>query len=108
MTRDKLIDILKYRGYSYEIVGDKIVIDDAGPILLDTLQSIPDNIDFRNNGYMSLDGIKSIPTNVTFNNRGSVHLRLFGIHSTKTWEYGIPGINSKALLNGMIKRGLFL
>ena len=56
MTREEFIRILRFeKNYSYDIVGDKIIITGG-------------------NGYggVNLNSLKTIPPGVKFNNRGSV------------------------------------
>jgi len=45
---------------------------------------------------------------VVFKNEGSVHLKALTGDWFSAWQGNIKGIEPKVLLNGMIKKGLFL
>ena len=132
MTQEEFIEELNDRGYSYEIEGDKIVVTHNGNAYLDSLtslppgvvfsnkwdvwlnllDSIPSSVEFRNGGHVCLDSLPSIPIGVEFNNKGDVNLSsliggfLSGWFSN--WNDNIEGIDSKRLLNLMIKGGMFI
>lgn len=111
MTREEFIKILDEKGYSYEIIGDKISVDfkHGYDINLESLETIPPNVEFNNYASVWLDSLKSIPPSVKFNNHGGVYLKsLIGGGSFSEWKSKIDGIGPNPLLNGMIKRGIFL
>ena len=127
MTREEFIQILNEKGYSYEIVGDKIsvVTKESWHVNLGSLKTIPPNVEFNNEGSVNLKSLETLPPGVEFNNlvdvnlksletippgfkfnnKGDVKLKSFWFED---WNGNIEGIYSKRLLNGMIKRGLFL
>ena len=135
MTQEEFIKVLEdLKGYSYEIEGDKIVVTEDGDVYLDSIEeweeldTIPPDVVFMNNGNVFLNFLKTLSTSVEFNNRGYVVLEsltsispdvvfknggeveldsLFGGRFDE-WEGNIDGIDSKRLLNLMIKRGLFI
>ena len=87
MTREEFIEILKKEGYSYKIEGDKLVV--------------------TGNGDVWLDSLTSLPPGVVFKNRGRVYLRSLTGRWFDEWTGNIEGIDSKRLLNVMIKQGVF-
>ena len=131
MTREEFIEVLEKKGYSYGIEGDKIVVtggDKDGYVWLDSLKTIPSGVEFKNEWTVNLSSLKTIPPGVGFKNSGHVNL-----HSLKTispgvvfknggesylpsligggfedWPGNIEGIDSKRLLNLMIKKGMFI
>ena len=72
MTNEEFIEKLKT--YSYERVGDKIIVNDNGSVYLVGLTSMPSNVEFNNLGYVDLRNVTSIPSDVKFNNDGYVDL----------------------------------
>ena len=127
MTREEFIEILRERGYSYEIEGDKIVVTHDRDVGLGALTSLPPGVVFRNKRFIYLDSITSLPSGVEFENRGSVDLRSLtslppGVEFKNEgfvylesliggyfddWKGNIEGIDHKRLLNKMIKQGVF-
>ena len=128
MTQEEFIAILDEKGYSYKIEGDKIVVTHKGGVILDSLTSIPPGVEFRNNGRVILDSLTSLPPGFEFKNGGHVYLESLtsispgvkfnneGYVSLNSlvggwvdeWSGNIKGIESKRLLNLMIKRGMFI
>lgn len=129
MTREEFIEILDKKGYPYKIEGDKIVVFGVD-IWLKSLTSIPPGVEFRNKRWVSLDSLTSIPHDVVFKNGGYVNLKsltsippgvvfkngevvvldsLIGMIGGEfdDWNSNIEGIDSKRLLNKMIKDGVF-
>ena len=129
MTEEEFIKVLDDNGYSYEIVGDKLVVTDGdseGNFDL-YLGSIPSDVIFRNDGWVWLRSLTSLPTGVMFNNGEFVHLRSLtslppGVEFKnggdiylesliggwfEYWKGNIDGIDSKMLLNKMVADGLF-
>ena len=133
MTREEFVGILNKEGCPYNIEGDKIVVVggliggfifgsletippevvfmNKGYVSLDLLKTISPGVEFRNNGNVFLNSLKTLPPGVEFKNEGDVDLRLLVggrfVRFSK-WEGNIEGIDSKRLLNLMIKRGLFI
>lgn len=72
MTKEEFIEKLKT--YSYEMVGDKLIVNDKGSVYLVGLTSMPSNVEFNNLGYVDIRNVTSIPSDVKFNNDGYVDL----------------------------------
>ena len=127
MTREAFIEVLKKEGYSYEMEGDKVVVTDRGDVYLFSLTSLPPDVEFRNSWDVNLNGLTSLPSGVAFKNRDEVYLSaltslppgvvfknrgyvyldyLLGGYFNR-WSGNIEGIDSKRLLNKMIKDGVF-
>jgi hypothetical protein len=107
MTREKFIEALDRKKYSYEIEGDKVVVTDDGTVWLTSLTSIPPGVEFKNVGDVILSSLTSLPPGVEFNNRGYVYLRSLIRVGFQDWKGNIKGIDPKRLLNKMISIGLF-
>ena len=127
MTREEFIEVLNKFKYSYEIVGDKMVVTYRGCVDLRSLTSIPPNVEFRNGMIVRLSSITSLPPNVEFRNGMSVNLASLtsippGVEFKNggdvdlgsliggyfdDWKGNIEGIDSKSLLNKMIEDGVF-
>ena len=94
MTQEEFIKILKEKGYSYKMEGDKIIVThrghvnlrfltslppgvefkNMGDVFLDSLTGLPSDMEFINSGYVYLSGLKILPPDVKFENKGSVIL----------------------------------
>ena len=111
MTQKEFIEILDEKRYSYEIEGDKIIVTHKWNILLSALTSLPHGVVFKNSGSVNLESLTYLPPGVEFRNGGDVYLRsLIRIKYNEAfgkWLGNIKGIDSKMLLNVMIKQGLF-
>ena len=127
MTREEFIEVLAGEGYSYEIEGDKLVVTEdgnvdlgsltslppvvefknEGDVYLSSLTSLPPGVVFRNGGYVGLDTLTSLPSGVVFKNGRSVYLGYLIGRWFKDWSGNIEDIDSKSLLNVMIKQGVF-
>ena len=104
MTQEAFIKVLDRKDYSYKIKGDLIVVTYKGSVSFDALTSLPPGVEFRNGGYVVLPSLTSLPSGVVFKNGEDVYLgRWF-----KEWKGNIEGIDSKRLLNVMIKQGVFI
>ena len=99
----------------------------GGDVYLQSLTSLPPGVEFRNKGHVGLNALTSIHPGVEFKNGGYVYLgSLTSIHPGvefkngadvwlrdiigglfNIWESNIEGIDSKRLLNVMIKQGVF-
>ena len=136
MSMKEFVQEIDKRGYAYKRVGDAIIVnmEPAGNTLsssgtylrmdLDTItslifqgkgalslyfvKSIPPGVHFNHEGSVSFKYLESIPPGVEFNNRGGVWLGpLSGGDYFHRWEGNIEGVDSKRLLNLMIKQGVF-
>jgi hypothetical protein len=134
MTREEFIELLDEKGYAYELAGDKIVVTDGlegsayvhldsleslppdvqfnnrGYVYLNSLETLPPGVEFKNGGYVSLSSLKELPPGVQFNNRGTVYLNSLIGGKRKwfnEWKGNIGGIEPNTLLNRMIEKGLF-
>jgi hypothetical protein len=82
MTQEEFIKVLDKKDYSYEIVGNKIIVTHGGSVLLDSLSlsfsgfstSLPSGVEFRNVYNVALGSITYIPPGVVFKNEGDVSL----------------------------------
>jgi hypothetical protein len=77
MTQEEFIKVLDKKGYSYEMMGDSVVVnggDSEGVVYLESLTSLPPGVVFRNRGFVWLDALTSLPPDVKFRNKGSVDL----------------------------------
>ena len=75
MTREKFIEVLDEKGYSYEIEGDKLVVTHEGGVDLESLTSLPPGVVFENRRGVYLRALTSIPPGVEFKNGVDVDLR---------------------------------
>ena len=109
MTREEFIKVLDKRRYSYKIEGDKLVVTHEDDVFLGSLTSLPPGVEFKNRGGVDLRSLQTLPPDVEFKNEGSVNLKslIGGDGYFVEWEGNIEGIDSKRLLNMMIKQGLF-
>jgi len=132
MTQEAFIKVLKKKGYSYKIEGDKLVVRNEGDVYLNALTSLLPDVKFRNGGDVYLYALTSLPPGVVFRNEGDVYLNaltsllpdvkfrnggdvyldaLIGGSIPygwfKKWKGNIEGIDSKRLLNFMISKGIF-
>jgi len=137
MTGEEFKNLLQRRGYPYRIDGDYIIVgteykDDYTPreaedlsfiensippnvifinhgnLVLKYLREIPENVKFYNSGWIDLTTVKFIRTEIEFNNEDDVYLGFLVGRWFSEWENNIEGIDSKMLLNLMIKKGLFV
>ena len=72
MTREEFIKELGDSCYSYEIVGDKLIVTDRGAVYLHSLVTLPSDVEFNNEGDVYLRSLVTIPYGVEFNNEGDV------------------------------------
>ena len=107
MTQEEFIKVLDEEGYSYEIEGDLIVVTYGYGVDLSALTSIPPGVEFKNGGYVDLESLTSLPPGVEFKNGEDVYLGLLIGRWFDEWQGNIEGIDSKRLLNVMIKQGVF-
>jgi hypothetical protein len=74
MTREEFIKVLDEGGYSYEIVGNKIVVTNNRSVYLDSLKTLPPDVEFKNGGFVDLSSLTALPSGVEFKNREFVYL----------------------------------
>lgn len=74
MTREEFIGVLYNRGYSYEILGDSIIVTHEGNVELEQLKSITFGVVFNSGWNVDLSALKIISTGVVFNNKRNVDL----------------------------------
>jgi len=107
MTQEEFIKVLRTKGYSYEIEGDKILVTHRGRVNLDSLQTLPPGVEFKNKGGVFLYSLETLPPGVEFNNGGDVYLNELGwVRDIK--GIMIEGVENKRLLHLMISKGLFV
>jgi hypothetical protein len=108
MTRNKFLEILDLDRISYFLENEKIVIDQKESVWLHHAYSLPPKVEFRNVRHVFLNRVQHIPSGVEFNNEGKVGLdSLIGGYIDE-WAGNIPDIESKKLLNLMIKKNILL
>ena len=107
MTREEFKKILKKKGYSYELVGDKIVVTHDGYVDLTPLKTLPPGVVFKNGDVVFLVSLETISPGVEFRNRGDVNLESLVGARFHEWYGNIEGIEPNRLLNKMIADGLF-
>ena len=130
MTQEEFIKELDGEDYSYKIEGGKLIViagDSEGnfdlylgsipsdvifrnPGYVDLLyiDNIPSGVEFRNKGDVRFSSVTSIEKDVRFNNHGKVYLKSIVGGYFQSWPGNIEGIDSKRLLNVMIKQGVFI
>ena len=108
MTQKEFIEVLKDKGYSYEMEGDKIIVTHKWYINLNSLTSLPSGVEFNNGDDVDLYSLTSLPPGVEFRNKERVYLISLIGGFIDEWEGNIDGIDSKRLLNLMIKQGMFI
>jgi hypothetical protein len=108
MTREEFINVLDGKEYTYEIEGDKIIITYAWTVDLDLIKSLPSDVEFRNKGHIWLNSLECLPPGVEFRNSGGVNLSSLIDGWFNNWDGNIRGVESKRLMNIMIKRGMFI
>jgi len=71
----KFIEILNERNIKFIQKENKIIINDDGYVVLDSLTSLPEGISFNNNsGNIYLNSLTSLPEDISFNNNGNIYL----------------------------------
>ena len=122
VTEDGDVDL-----YSLPSLPPGVEFKNGGFVDLQSLTSLPPGVTFKNKGYVNLRSLTSISPGVVFNNVGVVNLRSLTSISPGVefknggnirldsliggkfdeWAGNIEGIDSKRLLNMMIKQGVF-
>ena len=97
---------------SLEILSPGTEFNNGSNVRLNSLKIIPTDVKFNNGGSIDLSSLKKISYGVEFNNGSNVKLdSLFGgwIGGTwNEWKGKIKDIDSKRLLNLMIKKEMFI
>ncbi len=123
---------------SLETLPPGVEFNNIGGVYLESLKTLPPDVKFNNKGDVHLDSLETISPGVKFNNRGCVYFgsKLPQIHpgaEFNNWVFNddeeesceiyykdgrggrffsksfhIKGIAPNTLLNGIIKRGIFL
>jgi hypothetical protein len=107
MTQEEFIKVLDSRGLSYNIEDDRVILNDWGLVHLNSLEIIPEGIEFDNGGDVYLNSINALPKGTVFNNGGDINLKSLIGGWFSQWEGKIRRISTKSLLNKMISLGLF-
>jgi hypothetical protein len=130
MTREEFKKFLDKKKYSYREEGNRIIVTHGSPLILDSLESLPPDVEFAtrgkitfgdflseippgtvfsNTGYVNFKSPTAIPPGVIFMNRGGVWFDKFSKHMGwfENWKGNIEGIGIKRLLNKMVDLGLF-
>ena len=74
MTQKEFIEILEDEGYSYEMSGDKIIVNYKGNVYLNDITSISPGVVFINGEGVFLSSLTSLPSGVEFRNVSYVNL----------------------------------
>ena len=91
-----------------ETLPPGVKFNNGGDVDLRSLETLPPGTEFRNGDGVHAPSLKSIPPGTEFRNGGSINLRsLTGDYFFHEWKGNIEGIDSKMLLNVMIKQGVF-
>jgi hypothetical protein len=88
---------------SLEYIDTEVEFNNGAMVHLDSLKELNPNVKFNNGGYVAVNSLEKISQDFEFNNGGNVYFSNF---NTKTWDYSIDGINSRRLLNFIIKKGI--
>jgi len=99
MTREDFIEILEGKGYSYEIVGEELIVTHKGHVYLDGLETLPPGVEFKNEGEVDLSSLKTLPPGVEFKNGGDINLRLLktissGVKFKNTGWVSLPSLET--------------
>ena len=81
--------------------------NNGGILNLRALEVIPSGVQFNNGSTVYLYDLTSLPSGVVFKNGDDVYLNALIGGSFSGWNGNIEGIDSKRLLNKMIKDGVF-
>jgi hypothetical protein len=85
---------------SIKVMPSGVVFNNGGDAILYHVGELLPGVIFNNGGNVTL-GMPKIHPGVTFNNSGDVN-------DSSDWKGNIEGIDSKMLLNLMIKQGVFI
>ena len=96
MTQKEFIKVLDESGYSYQIKGDRIIVTHEDDVDLQTLDTIPSDVEFENGGDHA---ITSISSGVVFRNSGHVIMRSLpslpsGVEFENAGNVGLPKCTS--------------
>ena len=90
-------------------VPSGVEFNNGGDVYLQNLETITPVVKFNNEGYIYFESLKMIPPGVEFNNNRNISMEpLIREVYIRRWKGNIDGINHNALLNMMIKRGMYI
>ena len=89
-------------------LSSAVVFENRGNVDFPVLTSLPPGVEFSNEGYINLRALTSLPPGVEFKNGLRVDLGSLIGGYFDDWKGNIEGIDSKRLLNVMIKQGMFI
>lgn len=129
MTQKEFKQVLDGYKYSYVEEGNKIIVTHDKPVLLDSLTSLPSDVEFANRGKIRFEGLTDLPPGVVFRNTGYVYFGrlnyippgvefrnkgglwlnrvMKGGQWFENWNGNIKGIHPVRLFNKMISIGVF-
>lgn len=93
---------------SLKTIPPGVQFNNGRAVFLGSLETLPPGMEFNNGGVIYLNSLKTLPPGVQFKNGGDVYFESLIGGRINEWKGNIEGIDSKMLLNGMIKRGVFL
>ena len=99
MTKKEFKQVLDGKRYSYEMEGNKIVVTRKGTVYLNSLTSIPLDMEFKNKGSVYLNSLTSLPPGAVFSNEGEV-----GLGSLTSLSPGVIFDNGGAIDLGPLKK----
>ena len=75
MTQEEFIEVLDDNGYSYKMEGNNIVVTHNRSVYLESLETLPPGVEFKNRGSVYLGSLETLSPGVEFSNNGDVFLR---------------------------------
>ena len=90
---------------SLETLPPGVEFKNERDVYLDSLKTLPSDVEFKNLGDVYLRSLISLPPGVEFKNLGDIGLKSIGGWFS-IWKVNIKGIEPKRLLNKMIADGL--
>ena len=72
VLKKELTQLLSELKYSYKMSGDKIIVTSKGQVNLQSLTSLPPDVEFRNGGGVYFNSLTSLPPGVEFRNGENV------------------------------------
>ena len=109
-----LVSLVEFRNkdivdlYSLTSLPPGTEFNNGGRVNLNSLTSLPPSTKFNNGEHIDLESLTSLPPGTEFNNGGDINLYSLIGGWAEEWEGNIEGINSKRLLNLMIKQEMFI
>jgi hypothetical protein len=84
-----------------------VKFENGGDVYLQSLTSLSPGVEFKNRQNVWFESLTSLPPGVVFKNGWNVYLNSIIGGWFNEWKGNIEGIDSKRLLNMMIKQGVF-